>query len=366
MTGWYTRKADHGQSAGGATAAPGADRRVPWWLHAFAGAWVAAMLALATTRESTYSELMQEDRFVEWWTACLFLGAALSFAVAAIRGRRLLDGGVALFCLAAAGEEVSWGQRIFGYLPPEAFLARNAQQEANLHNLVEAFGQPKWTLVAILVAYGAVAPLVARTQAGRLLAERLRGTVVPDALAFWFAIAAVILVWYPVRFTGEWIEALAGGLFLFAAPVPPAWSAGAAIASALLSIGAQEAGARQRTRPELAACATAEIRALLADVAADSSSPVSAGSGRLHRRLHTLWLNGDLSPDDAVRFRAAPCDEPPARLQRRRYGVDPWGTAYWVEAVNEQGARRITVYSFGPNRRRDERGGDDVMLTTRR
>ena len=366
MPAWYTRRTDGGQSASRAGAAPGAGRRVPWWLHAAAAAWVVGMLLLARTREGAYSELVQEDRFVEWWTALLFASAGLAFAVGAWRGRRLLDAGVALFCLAAAGEEISWGQRILGFVPPETFLERNAQQEANLHNLVEPFGQPKWTLVVILVAYGVLAPLVARTRAGRRLAERLGGTVVPGALAVWFAAAAAILAWYPVRFTGEWVEALAGALFLLAAPVNASWGAGAALASALLAFVAQEAGARRRARPELVACAAAEVRALLADVVADSGSSVVAGGGRLHRRLHTLWRIGDLSPDHAVRFRAASCDQPATDLQRRRFGVDPWGTAYWVEAVREDGARRVTVYSFGPNRRRDERGGDDVVATTLR
>jgi hypothetical protein len=366
MPGWYTMRADHGQSADGEGAARGADRRVPWWVHAAAAGWVAAMLLLATMREAAYSELVQEDRFVEWWTAALFVAAGLCFAVVAIRRRRLLDGGVALFCLAAAGEEVSWGQRILGFVPPESFLARNAQQEANLHNLVEPFGQPKWTLVVILLGYGVLAPLVARTRLGRRLAERLGGTVVPGALALWFAAAAAILAWYPVRFTGEWVEALAGALFLFAAPLSPAWSAGAAALAALAALGAQAAGARRDTRPDLAACAAAEVRALLGDVLADSASSVLSGRSRIHRRVHTLWQNGDLTPDAARRYRAAPCAQPATQLQRRRYGVDPWGTAYWVEAEGEGAMRRITVYSFGPNRRRDERGGDDVTLTAPR
>jgi len=34
-----------------------------------------------------------------------------------------------------AGEEVSWGQNVFGFAPPESVRAINAQQEFNFHNL---------------------------------------------------------------------------------------------------------------------------------------------------------------------------------------------------------------------------------------
>jgi hypothetical protein len=43
---------------------------------------------------------------------------------------------VALFFLFAAGEEISWGQRIFSVESSEFFKANNLQAETNLHNLV--------------------------------------------------------------------------------------------------------------------------------------------------------------------------------------------------------------------------------------
>ena len=41
-----------------------------------------------------------------------------------------------LVFLFGAGEEISWGQRIFNTESSEFFLKNNAQQETNLHNLV--------------------------------------------------------------------------------------------------------------------------------------------------------------------------------------------------------------------------------------
>src|SRR5690606_26277451 len=46
---------------------------------------------------------------------------------------------VALLALFGAGEEISWGQRIFDIETPAALKARNAQEELNLHNLTFEF-----------------------------------------------------------------------------------------------------------------------------------------------------------------------------------------------------------------------------------
>jgi hypothetical protein len=84
-----------------------------------------------------------EDGIVEWLTvAGLFLG----FAICAYRFIKLLRQrnwwfltvvfilGLLLFI--AAGEEISWGQRILGIKSSEYFIKNNAQGETNIHNLV--------------------------------------------------------------------------------------------------------------------------------------------------------------------------------------------------------------------------------------
>jgi hypothetical protein len=55
-----------------------------------------------------------------------------------------------------------------------------------------------------------------------------------------------------------------------------------------------------------------------------------------------------------------------AAANRRRFAVDPWGTAYWLFAdKNASNPPELVVYSFGPNRRRDGEagvaGGDDIL-----
>jgi len=87
--------------------------------------------------------LAKEDGPIEWLTV---IGLLLSFLVAITRVvtlRKSKNAGfiavwafLALVCFFGAGEEISWGQRIFNIESSEWFKQNNAQQETNLHNLV--------------------------------------------------------------------------------------------------------------------------------------------------------------------------------------------------------------------------------------
>ena len=320
-------------------------------------------MALSRLAPDAYYAAMQEDRAVEWLTVACFLAAAVTGGWRGARNRRIGDVLVALFCAAAAGEEISWGQRLLGYTPPDLFLARNAQQEANLHNLAEAFGQPKWTLIAILAAYGVAAPLAMRfVPVLRRFADRLGFTAPPLAAAAWFAVTIAVLVAYPVRFTGEWAEALAGALFVVAlAPRPPLLALVLA-GSAVAAVGMERVSAiLAAPNPHAVACARAETAALAEAVAADPRLALRPRT-RAHRRLWTFVQDRDVGPEVLARLGTIACDGERAADQSRRraFGVDPWGTAYWVRVAPAARGRRIEVYSFGPDRRRDPGGGDDV------
>lgn len=80
-------------------------------------------------------------------------------------------------------------------------------------------------------------------------------------------------------------------------------------------------------------------------------------------RIAVKYLDGGR----LARFGGTQCggERESAGARRRRVGVDPWGMAYWLRAERpDRGIRRITVYSMGPNRRRDgrpgETAGDDI------
>jgi Ca2+/H+ antiporter len=62
---------------------------------------------------------------------------------------------VALATFFVAGEEISWGQRIFNVESPEFFQANNAQQETNIHNMVVG-GKKVNKIVFSQMLYGSV------------------------------------------------------------------------------------------------------------------------------------------------------------------------------------------------------------------
>lgn len=81
-----------------------------------------------------------EDGPVEWLGAiCLGVSAALFAWTAAVHARDKLSKfwltALALLFLFGAGEEISWGQRIFSFSTPELIAEQNMQGEANIHNL---------------------------------------------------------------------------------------------------------------------------------------------------------------------------------------------------------------------------------------
>ncbi|MFN4315369.1 MAG: hypothetical protein ACK4E0_13800 [Chitinophagaceae bacterium] len=90
-----------------------------------------------------FQEYVREDGIVEWLTvAGLLLGSFLCLRrFLQLRKHRsvwflFVTAFAALFLFFAAGEEISWGQRIFGIESSEFFKENNKQGETNLHNLI--------------------------------------------------------------------------------------------------------------------------------------------------------------------------------------------------------------------------------------
>ena len=89
------------------------------------------------------SVLATEDSLIEWLTVLALTATSIVciYRAVTLRGKKpilflvmtLLLGAVFLF---GAGEEISWGQRIFNTESSDFFQRHNAQGETNLHNLV--------------------------------------------------------------------------------------------------------------------------------------------------------------------------------------------------------------------------------------
>jgi len=98
-----------------------------------------------------FVRLTLEDGFIENLGAIFLLAAAVAYFLLFLRATWFKDEAdqnryqamgwryafllLAFVHLFGFGEEISWGQRIFGYATPEMFAERNIQNELTIHNL---------------------------------------------------------------------------------------------------------------------------------------------------------------------------------------------------------------------------------------
>jgi hypothetical protein len=333
----------------------------------------AIMCVIAMTSEPTWASIAQEDGIVEWATFVAFVMAAGWLAVVVrkispswwYQGATLL---LALFCLVVAGEEISWGQRVLGFKPPEVFLERNFQQEANLHNVLMHEGglgfalESKHLVMAIVIGFCIAWPILVRTKRLEVFAP----LAPPFALApLGIGVFAAELT-YSVELTGEGAELVAGLIFLASAIVAVRprprnvvlWLVAPIVVGLLLStvvtrimFGDDEEGTR---------AAATELAVLADDVVAGATDKLRGKN--VHKRMFTSKRDRYVDLANALFLEGNP-----ARRDRRGYFLDPWNNPYWVHYNRK--TRTGAVYSFGPNRRRDvvirdrdSDSGDDVIV----
>ena len=153
---------------------------LPTWLWAGlpTGSFV-ALAALVVVDPALLARLMAKDDaggLVEAATVIVLLPAIAAGVVTLLRHRRgLPSAGVVrwvllwtLACVYFAGEEISWGQWIFGWESPEFFREHNAQQETGLHNMSGWLDEHPRSLVEIgMVVGGVLLPLRRRARGER-------------------------------------------------------------------------------------------------------------------------------------------------------------------------------------------------------
>ena len=123
------------------------DRPYSPFVVAAVAVYVFASYCFLLLGRETIDKLIEEDGFVEWLgTVGLFVGAGCFLWVFAISGRsplreryglwkRLALLALAVVLFVAAGEEISWGQRLFGIATPDSLGSVSTQDETNLHNI---------------------------------------------------------------------------------------------------------------------------------------------------------------------------------------------------------------------------------------
>ena len=123
------------------TAEWGISPRMARWLFWLPIITSVVILGLQFNR-SIFRFLLQEDGPAEWLTAiCFFLAGFIAIRIAFNRFRMnhfwqaILFIGVAAVMVFAGGEEISWGQRLFGWETPQELSDINDQEETNLHNI---------------------------------------------------------------------------------------------------------------------------------------------------------------------------------------------------------------------------------------
>lgn len=112
---------------------------------------LASYIFLSLLDSATVADLTKEDHLVEICAPIGFLIASIIFLLIGIHMFRtktthpllhkLSYLALALIFFIAAGEEISWGQRILGIQTPQALDSVNAQHETTFHNLKVFEGQ---------------------------------------------------------------------------------------------------------------------------------------------------------------------------------------------------------------------------------
>jgi hypothetical protein len=309
-----------------------------------------------------YYHSSQEDQLLEWVTFWAFVVASIGFFRFSILDRRERGGlpwfaiGLGFFCIIVALEEISWGQRLFAYRPPDYFLKQNYQQEFNIHNVLGTDLRMA-AMQFVLLGYGVSLSAVSLINGlGRWLA-RIRVLVSPPALIPGFIATSAVYAWYPQDYTGEWVECAMGLGFALAATLSTQETVSASalrrvllitLAIVVLALGTVAfSRLLQGNETERVEMAQDEIALLVQDF---ESSKLRTRCG-IHKRLYTFMREYNqpylASGEFAQRLRDN------AAHSRADYLLDPWNSPYWVRHRCADGNAGAFVYSFGPNQRRD-------------
>jgi len=143
------------------------------WAVARRDAWIGlivplvAMAGLVATLavRPVFEWLTAEDSLTEWLQVLALVAASIAYLRLALvlhrRARRalaLLCVGIAAGAFFVAGEEISWGQRLFGLALPEALAELNKQDEINVHNIAPV-QRLFWLGELAAGLYGAAVPI---------------------------------------------------------------------------------------------------------------------------------------------------------------------------------------------------------------
>lgn len=125
------------------------DNRLPFpkSVYILAGVYILISYLTLYFQGNSLAFFVAEDRFFEYLGALAFFISSGFFLYAYVLKRRNTNNipipiikqlaflTLALVFFFGAGEEISWGQRIFGFTTPESLIENNVQGETTIHNL---------------------------------------------------------------------------------------------------------------------------------------------------------------------------------------------------------------------------------------
>ena len=345
------------------------------------------LLLLAIQNQSLFNVLMYEDRIGEWATFYSFALAGVIGLVHLIkRGRskstsqkvhqktrRYTILALSFCCLFFAGEEISWGQRLFGAMPSDFFQELNHQQELNLHNILVYFISARFAFILICVGYGIVLPIAvlkANNRDESTAFSKLRAVSPSLALSPWFAVAAFVYWIDPVVLSLEAAELLLA-LLLFCDVILKCQTEGNRSAVNSRRMPIQLAvfglplilGAINNPVIDHTILAPDPARIEKANAELDEIAWDLKNAGRIYPEIPRQDQVFDSRiynaiNEEMVRFSKqsrfhGKRDDPelsPEDRKRRKYFLDPWNNPYWISL---KGYGSVQVYSFGPNGRLD-------------
>ena len=168
---------------------------------------VVAMLPYAARfmGKHTDSVMYRETGVIENLTVIFLLVAIISTVLFLISNRtkfKFLSVWMGIFLLGAiyyAGEEVSWGQHLFGWGTPEQWTEVNDQQETNLHNTHAIFDQiPRTALLLGALIGGVLIPLYRRFKHHRLDENSLFDWILPTIVCLPAGLLTLLVSWQKI------------------------------------------------------------------------------------------------------------------------------------------------------------------------
>ncbi|MCK5697291.1 MAG: hypothetical protein KAI02_03960 [Gammaproteobacteria bacterium] len=177
---------------------------------------------------------VMEDGFTEWSTVfVLIIGIFVCFRrVWLLKNQRALlflfmTSLLGLFFFFGAGEEISWGQRLFNIESSEFFHQNNAQGETNLHNLVVndtklnklIFGRGLGILLFLYLVV--LIPLYRRKDGVKLWVDKLAIPIAQNyQIVAYIALLIVVQVLMASSKKGEMLEFAGSIIFLLNVAYP--------------------------------------------------------------------------------------------------------------------------------------------------